>query len=99
MEPTPSSGTCSALFAIGHPDASGKCASLSLAVVATLFGASLRAIGTALSIAAVGFALARSGNMDAKGKALLSFLSMNCTIPCLLFTQSAAAIRPAVLAG
>lgn len=92
--------TCSSLF--GHAaaaSAAGACpAAVSARTLARLFGVALRAVATAGSVAAVGVVLALRGVLTPDAKRLLSFLSMNVTIPALLFTQAAASLRPALLA-
>lgn len=94
-----SNATCSALFSTGvEPNASGICAKgVSFKLFLSLLTVSLRAVATAGACASVGALLAVRGVLSKEGKTLLSYLSMNVTIPCLLFSSSAAAIRPALL--
>lgn len=48
--------------------------------------ASTRSIGVIMTMVSAGFLLARAGLVDSRGVKLLSNISMNCTIPALLFT-------------
>jgi predicted permease len=51
------------------------------------FGASVRSVGTAMTLAAVGFYLHQRGFIDGQGKKTLALISQQVTFPLFLFTK------------
>jgi len=66
--------------------------------IGTICLVSLRSIATVCALAAIGLVLARNGWLPKDAKKFLSRLSMNITIPALLFSQAVTAVEFDLLA-
>ena len=66
---------------------SSSTTSLELASIRSTFGASVRSVGTAVTLAAVGFYLHRQGSVGGDGKRTLALISQQVTVPLFLFTR------------
>jgi len=58
-----------------------------MSAVFSVFVKAMTAVGTAASMAMAGIILHRFGNLDGKARKILSYISMNLTIPALLFSN------------